>query len=108
MTPKHVAMIVVVLGVAGGAGYYLLQRPSPSPSPEPPAVSSTELETDTTALEAAIKKRVETKAKLQAFRAQLSIYEKVLQHAPGNAEAQRRVDTLRREIETLENQNAPR
>lgn len=91
--------LVIALSVA-----YFLMQPPPRPPSEAlplPAVSQEQLQT-------AIKGRVELKAKLHVYKTQLAIYEKILQHAPGNAEAQKRVDTLRHEIEALENQNAPR
>lgn len=101
-------ILIIVAGVAVlvGTGLYVFKQPRTTALA--PATLSPELETDTTALEAAVRARVELKAKLQAYKAQLAIYEKILQHAPDNAEAQRRVDTLRTEIKVLENQNAPR
>lgn len=101
---QKILIIVAGVLVVGGVGLYVaMQLRTTSPA----APSSGPL-TDPTALEAAVKDRIETKAKLQAYKAQLAIYEKVLQHATGNIEAQKRVDTLRREIEALEKQNAPR
>lgn len=101
---QKILIIIAAVVVLVGVGLYVAMQPRTTA----PAVSSPEPLTDPTALETAIKDRIETKAKLQAYKAQLAIYEKILQHAAGNAEAQERVDTLRREIEALEKQNAPR
>ncbi len=104
---QKILIIAAVIVVLAGVGLYWLTLPSAEAPP--PSVTDTEgeLESSPTTVEAAIKERVTTKATLQAYKAQLAIYEKVLQHAPQNAEAQRKVNVLRQTIEELEKQSAP-